>query len=413
MKTQIKHQIQEAEQECGSVAFIISFIVCVERLGEMLMKKILIYVNNIDSLPWIVSYFEDDVRIKYIVVIDEEQLDILKKMDSSAQYVFLSLEEAKCIQIDYQLNFSDKEMRGEIFGLNRYKEFFWKYSPERYNLYMQYMRCDKQDMVGLILGMSYIQRGTNLKRFVYPTCSLAAPTQDLFCDFGMCRYAIEKTGLTNLRYCIIEVNPYRLWYDLSLSINKKRMIYYLPQLENMHHFKGSIYVKNYTRMKKIYQDIFKKDIIYDDFESIRKKENMFREHDTNVLGTCSEEESKGFADEIVTVFHKPYEDTFRENVIILNDMIAYLTTRKVCPLIVLPPFPQVFLENMDWDMYDRTKEVLWDLQRRHASLKILDYTKNDLFDDYYFSDWSHLNYWGANLLTDLLNNELMALAECL
>jgi hypothetical protein len=286
--------------------------------------------------------------------------------------------------------------------LRGYYKFFWGLSPERYVILKDNLK--KKEYRGIIVGMSYVQRGINQERLKWATVCMAAPSQDLYFDYEMLKYILGQKTSSQVKFCIMEVAPYELWYDMSLSKETMvRSVYYYPQVKSMHHFcMQTEAIADYERDHTIYEQVLQDDLIDMEFEELRKKEHREDETDVNVWAQTNWDESTIKA-EVEHVFDKPYEATFKENREILENMVADLIDREILPIIVTPPFPAVFKKYMDQSKRERTGEVLRSLSEKYAKLLVLDYLDDPDFDEYYFSDWSHLNYWGSNLLSDKLN----------
>ena len=92
---------------------------------------------------------------------------------------------------------------------------------------------------------------------------------------------------------------------------------------------------------------------------------------------------------------------FEENVEILRQMKVFLDERGIRLILVIPPYSQTFMNNMDMSMYRKTVSVLNSLLGKND--RMYDFIGDDRFDDNYFQDCSHLNYFGKNLMTDILN----------
>ena len=116
----------------------------------------------------------------------------------------------------------------------------------------------------------------------------------------------------------------------------------------------------------------------------------------------SEEAYKRDSEEIKKVFHKPYPGTFEENVGILECYLKFLNLHNVKALIYIPPFPRIFNEFTSVDMKNTTLDVLSRLAKMYE-FDMLDLSEDGLFSNEHFSDWSHLNCYGADLATELLN----------
>ena len=360
-------------------------------------------------------------RVERIVEIVEEIKSIYEKIYSfdvlSVNDIsIISLENIDDYKDDYIIIYDSKmhdklvfDLREEnVLELEQYQLYYMTTTLERYNTWLNYIRTpDKDKIRGLVVGMSYIQVGTNLSRFTYPTVSLAAPSQDLFYDVEMLKYAYNN-GVNNLEYVIMEVCPYKLWYDMSLSKKTRlRSLYYVPQTGTTHNLEdGYFYEQYFLAKKELYDNLFEKDYICLKFEEIKSKNHLFEKNRTDIAHYSTVDEYNAAKIDIENLFDKNYPHTYEENKKILHNMLEFCKARGIYVIIVMPPFPNVFKEGMNQQMYECTVDCLNQLKTLYSEVSVLDYTFCELFDDCYFYDNAHLNYFGGNLLTDLLNGEI-------
>lgn len=100
------------------------------------------------------------------------------------------------------------------------------------------------------------------------------------------RYGIER--ISNARFVIFGMCPYSLWYDLSMSINRYRMLIYYPQTHTLQHVADeySDELLSYEAFEKNMDGVFKSDMT---------------EYEDNP--------GKG-VQQIKRMFNKPYQDKF-------------------------------------------------------------------------------------------------------
>lgn len=293
--------------------------------------------------------------------------------------------------------------RSKTLRLNSLLFYYYLQSPERYQILQQFEKLNHESIQGVTLGLSYIQRGLNTHRLKKKTACLAAPSQDLFYDYQMCRYAISR--VKDLQYVIWGISPYSLWYDLSLSSAKSRAAYYYPQTQALHHYQiddtdlGILF----QQLTIVSKEIFVPDFIPKSFEPLAEDVDYL--HNTRIYAL--ERDTQKDLEQIHKLFDKHYPKTYTENVEIIREMLLYLRNQSIKPYIVMLPYPSYFLQNMDQAMYDQTVEVLKAYQQEFPEMEFLNYTYDKRFDDYYFADSHHLNYWGANMMADLLNERLV------
>lgn len=365
--------------------------------------------NNINLLCDILDQFSMTGDCDENCLIDNIT-NIYELLIKEYAFEFVSQEDISDIDVEYKIldrGFTTDQQ--DAIVLRDYYDYYWGISSERYMLLRQ--NTDADDYECMVLGMSYVQRGINLERLNKKTICMAAPSQDLFYDNEMLKYVLKKNNSSKLRFCIQEVAPYELWYDMSLG-NKtaRRSMYYYPQTGTMHHFRDAKYsIERFERFRKIFEKLFMDELVYDEYMLARATNNLTEKKDTGVWPNAGEEEYKNAGEEVKKLFDKPYEDTFKENVSILDEELNILKEHGIIPVLLIPPYPQVYRDNVNNQMYQRTMEVLREYKEKYSDIVILNYLEDRDFDDYYFSDCSHLNYWGSNLLSDKLNVELASL----
>lgn len=300
------------------------------------------------------------------------------------------------------LPYGECPKRNKTLRLNSLLFYYYLQSPERYQILQQFEKEDHENIQGITLGLSYIQRGLNTHRLKKKTACLAAPSQDLFYDYQMCQYACSK--MKDLQFVIWGISPYSLWYDLSLSSAGSRAAYYYPQTHSLHHYQiddtdlGILF----QQLTVVAGEIFVPDFIQKSFAPL----------DGNVDYICNtqiyalKQDLQKDLETIHRLFDKDYPETYAENLEIIREMLLYLRNQKIKPYIVMLPYPSCFLQNMNQSMYDRTVEVLQAYKQEFPEMEFLNYTYDERFDDYYFADSHHLNYWGANMMADVLNEHL-------
>lgn len=99
---------------------------------------------------------------------------------------------------------------------------------------------NKDNVKGVITGLSYFEVGIEENRLELPFINLALSSQDLFYDFEILKHTIENLNSSNnIKQAIIGLSNYSFRYDLSMTQNnqtkEKPKIYY-PLLKNLHNY---------------------------------------------------------------------------------------------------------------------------------------------------------------------------------
>lgn len=390
-------------------------ILCVKRFLSNLSNNINLWSkvgleDEVNKLCDVIDDYQQSRKLDKLQILDYFDIILTKlvhayNMEDIINCKLVMPEQVAEIMVNYRvIDIGIANGQENDLILKDFYKYYWGISPERYWILSNNMKVI--DYLGLILGMSYVQRGINARRLKYNTICMAAPSQDIFFDNEMLNYILNMDSSSKLKFCIQEVTPYELWYDMSVSKQTEhRSMYYYPQVGSMHHYKGQEQaIEKFVRYKEIYDTIMAKDLVYEEFDTWRENNHAYEEEDVAIWKMTADDANAIV--EVKRLFDKPYENTFKENVLILEEMFAKLVERDIVPIVILPPFPQIFLDNMTGEMVERTMQVLETFKEKYPKLVILNYMSDEDFDDYYFADWSHLNYWGSNLLSEKLNAEL-------
>lgn len=372
------------------------------------IEKIVMIVDSIDDAQLLVSCMKETTKEKVSCVCINGDIKGITEIEHCPVVGIAQMPPLdQLFMITYSHDFED--LKGpNIFNIYEYDLFWSKLSPEHYMIIEDFERNEMSGIKTLVVGMSYIQRGLNLDMTDGSVVTLASPTQDVFYDIHNFHWA-EKNG-AEPDTVIYELASYRLWYDLSLSNNRVRCFYYYPQAGSLHHFDPGIDTESFfTNMKKTHDSLFSKDVIreindrrfHDDgYDTDRR---LFgQKKDLSVFGSLSKDERDAFAPGVKRLYDKPYEATYDENTALIQAFVEELCEKQIRTVFVLPPFPEVFLKNMDMEKHNRTLEFLNEIKRSHPEVEIRDFTNDEDFDDEHFSDWCHLNYYGACMLTEKL-----------
>ena len=358
---------------------------------------------------WEILYGETDNREKYRIILIGEigecqnaEKYVNDKVCDIVGYAFPSEMFPKRNDIDYFIvcgeikNIAQTDRRIIRWDLIRF--CFWGISPEA--AYMR-VKLEKQRCIkGAVTGLSYEQVGINWERLDRNLCCLASPSQDLFVDYKKFVW-LHKTFGNHLKYCVIGMTDYALWYDLSLSRGKIRMLSSYDMIKDVHNFHD---FDKLLIMWDEYKNVLG-DLLIDNYSELEYIENFQPEKklvpNTDQYVECDSNREKDI-EEIKRIFSKPYEKTFIENKGILEAFLTYLKMNNIKALLYFPPFPDIFKRNIGSIMQKRTHNVINEFQKKY-NFDILDLTYDKGFSDELFCDWSHLNAEGANLATEKIN----------
>lgn len=282
----------------------------------------------------------------------------------------------------------------------------YKISPECAYLESKLNQKIKEGIEGAVTGLSYEQRGINFDKLKRNLACLATPSQDLYLDYKNFLWLYDEVvnkrkGI--LKYCVIGMDFYRLWYDLSMSDSKKmRMLFFYKRLKCVHHFHDlDQWVFRSLEDLQICSELMTEDYLDIDYKTTFHPERYYG--DINDEYHMTEDVFKKDSEEVKKIFDKPYPLTFQENVGILESFLKFLNLHKIHVLVYIPPFPKIFNQFTPENMKKTTLNVLTDLKETYG-FEMLDLSEHELFKDKHFADWSHLNSIGAERVTEILND---------
>lgn len=298
-----------------------------------------------------------------------------------------------------------------IYDVTLYLWYHFNIFPEFYTIHEEFLRkCGRID--GIITGMSYIRDAVKADFINGSFGTLANSSQDLYYDFKMFQYG-EALCSNTIKHAIIGLAPYSLRYDESQSSEgpyRVRPYYYL--LNDIHHCtaleKETVYFE--TTIRKIEQLLSAEDIrqLFNNFFVPKYGNGTWDLY--QVFNAAQTQQSDAGAlqtpqDEMAKKFNKPYEETLKENKVILHDYLDYLSRKQIQTIVLLPPFPRFYKEHWNPMYYYELLEHIHLLHEKF-NFAFLDLTLLDL-PDYCFRDFAHTNIIGAAIVAGKIN-ECMA-----
>lgn len=366
----------------------------------MTYHKIKIYANTVEWMTIIRPWLREDVCVDSFVLDDLSDVEEIgfSRYDES-------LPEDGVIPV--VLPFFSGESPENAVRLDYFFKFFYNTSVEQQSIIRRFFQAERSEIEAGVVGLSYIQVGINTKRTEKSTICMASPSQDVFYDKHMVDLALSY--FDNLETIIWGISPYSLWYDLSLSRNRVRALGYLPITGTLHHFEGgerfyNLFLETQNMISEFFADGFEEYLSEFIFVHVMDGENY--EYMRSDVYTDDIDEARD-REEVQKLFHKPYEDTYHENAGIIREEISAVSEKQKRIIFVLPPFSSVFRRYMDISMYEKTVLFLQSLEEEYPNVRVLDYTFDERFEDNLFADYAHLNRMGADLLTDVLNADIV------
>lgn len=275
-------------------------------------------------------------------------------------------------------------------------------SPE--SAKVEYEASKKLDIAeGIVTGMSYVQRGIDCSSLHRNFICLAKPSSDYYIDFQELLWAyheLEVKRKRKLKYCILDVSYYRLWYDSSKGTTNLTIYHSLLRRDCLHHYHfPEFIVQSFFEDRNICNEIMEKDYINTLMNLYSEKVSTSRTTEYFPNQETYENDKKA----VEKAFDKEYPLTFQENIGILRKYFKFCQLHDIKCLCFIPAFPDVWRENIPSDKKDIALRVIQDLQKEF-SFDFYDMTYDKSFTGEYFADWQHLNDKGATRTAHMLND---------
>ena len=246
-----------------------------------------------------------------------------------------------------------------------------------------------------ITGVSHAYAGTDMRAYSSLGMNLAHTSQDLFID-----YHLAKIVANSMRgkKAIIGVAPFSMHYDLSLSVNRHRMLIYYPIIKELHH---------YHIDEKILKEILDESY-FNSYELTGNDLSI-----PNRLYCNSLDKNLSIADyinmrrELSFWDYKSYPETVKENVSILNDYINLCLNYDIKPSLVVFPVSEWYNKYFSPIKFDELRTILHALADKY-NVGIYDFSNDNRFMSTDFFDVEHLNIHGAKKISSILNDIIIS-----
>lgn len=246
---------------------------------------------------------------------------------------------------------------------------------------------------GIVLGMSHAYRGLDINLFHDTIFNFAVESNDLFDDYRLIqRLQRKNVGISDIKYCIFELPYYIFNWDRSLSHSGvRRMNSYaiLEGEENQYHHL-EMRNGNIVHQYHVFEDMFK-----------RKKMYNASVYNTGIYDVKDVVTDRDF-EEISHVWKADHTETWKENIIYFQKLIALLcqiNEEMKIYVTVFPQNPRFYKKHIEIIERGRNKFYETIESMRLENVVIWDYF--DLFEqrEDYFEDDCHLNTSGRMAFT--------------
>ncbi|WP_434798853.1 hypothetical protein [Terrisporobacter vanillatitrophus] len=400
---------------------------------EDLKIIILKLINDIENKIRINVYFrgEDKYNIlekslnKNIQIIDD--IDIASNTDVEMYQINILIISEETINYKSVLKnyyddiiFYDKTMN-YIFNIC---ENIYYNNYDYYYLLESLEKAKVKDVESIVVGNSYPLTGIDVNLLEHKAVSLALSSQDLYYSYKLAKLAISNNN--SIKRCILGTGYYLVNHDLYKSknqdaISRVKNVYY-PILKDKHNSEQVDSIEILTIKKVLKEDVM--DYIFNlDFLDKHFKNLIFRDNNGyfninlprekhNMLGnlrfsTISESDKFRLGEVRANQHNKlcKYTKTTDEYNCIFNEFIDFLIDNNVEPIIVVFPSTKYYSKFLNVEYKEEFYRITNAIKARQ-NIKIIDFSKQDIFLEEDFIDLDHMSRIGATKVTKKLNEIL-------
>ncbi|TAN64431.1 hypothetical protein WS9_014155 [Paraclostridium sordellii 8483] len=365
-------------------------------------NKNVIYIKDINEYIHLNNEIKND-QIK-ILIVSEETVDS---------------------NLDFNLYFNDvlyyDKLMNDMFVISE-KIYYENYD---YNYLSKTLeKCKRENIETLVVGNSYPLTGIDSKLLSNISENLSISSQDLYYSYKLAEKVINNNK--NIKRCIIGAGYYLVNHDLSkckseYSTNMVKYLYY-PILKDKHNSEkvDTIEISNLinTLNNNVIEYIFNLDFLHKHFIDLIHRENngyfnknLRREMISILQGvklSSISETEKYRLGEIRASQHNDlskYTETKKEYNLIFNDFINFLEEKGVEPVIVVFPTTKYYSKFINKTYENEFYKIIDGIKEKYT-VKLVDFSKMDIFEEDDFIDFDHMSEAGCIKITHELNKIL-------
>lgn len=369
----------------------------------------------------------DKCTNKKVIYIDNinEYIRLNNEPKNNQINILIVSEETVYSDLDFSLYFNDvlyydKLMNAmfEISGKIYYENYDYNYLSKTLD------KCKYENIDTLVVGNSYPLTGIDTKLLSGNSENLSISSQDLYYSYKLAKEVINSNK--NIKRCIIGAGYYLVNHDLSKCKNEysTHMIknLYYPILKDKHNAEKVDIIELSNLRKELNNDlldyIFNLEFLDNHFIDLRYRENngyfnkvLKREMISTLNGVKLSniiEDERYRLGEIRASKHNnlyKYTETKEEYNCIFNEFINFLEQKGVEPVIVVFPTTKYYSK-----FINKTYEVefykIINVIKEKYKVKLIDFSKTDIFEEDDFMDFDHMAESGAIKITHELNKIL-------
>lgn len=363
-------------------------------------------------------------KVIYIENINE-YIRLNNELKNDQINILIVSEETVDSDLDFNLYFNDvlyyDKLMNSMFEISEkiyYENYDYNYLSKTLD------KCKYQNIDTLVVGNSYPLTGIDTKLLLGNSENLSISSQDLYYSYKLAKEVINSNE--NIKRCIIGAGYYLVNHDLSkckgeYSTNMLKYLYY-PILQDKHNAEKVDIIELSSLRKVLNNDLLDYifnlefldnhfiDLIYREnngyFNKVLKREMISILNGVKLSNIIEDEKYR--LGEIRANQHNDlhkYTETKEEYNCIFNEFINFLEEKGVEPVIVVFPTTKYYRKFVNKTYETEFYKIIDGIKEKYE-VKLIDFSKMDIFEEDDFIDFDHMGESGAIKITHELNKIL-------
>jgi hypothetical protein len=271
-----------------------------------------------------------------------------------------------------------------------------------YNAKIRELKKNAKEFNTIILGSSQAYYGINPAFFEKKAFNLANSSQSLNYDSDVLLKSIDD--LPSLKNVIITVSYFSFYYDLDFEAESWRSNYYTKFYGVNHTKKNFLEIRKYSLLAlytpKEALSFFSKGLSGIDLSEGVDKNGFLIRDSVGLHNRISDSSGKNRF-----LFHSSImKEQYHAKIIqALNDLLLELKKRKVSVYFVSTPLYKTYSTHLNKQVQQKNDSLISQLCKKY-SCSYLDFSSDKRFVKEDFYDNDHLNVYGANKLSTIIND---------
>ncbi len=291
-----------------------------------------------------------------------------------------------------------------IILLGIFAEILLRKIPNDYSYKKTYLDSNSKNINVLILGSSHAFYGLDPRYFKFNCFNASNVSQSLEYDYAILKK--YNSTLSNLKYIILPLDEFSLYFDLKKSIEPWRVknyeIYYDIHLSNSITDKAEILSNDFNVNGKRLYKFYVKDKTDVNCSRLGWGENYNSSYAQNLV---SSGKTAAKRHHILTNEH------IAHNILILTDLIKLAQAKKIKIIIYTSPAYKTYVRYADKNQLNTTSSIIKQFSKKYSNIYYHNWFTDQSFLATDFYDGDHLNEIGAKKFSIKLDSVIATLND--